>query len=195
MTRSICIINGHPDASDEHFVPALADAYERGAREAGYAVSRIDIGQLPVDFLHSQAEFDAAPDAAIIAEREKIAAADHVVLIYPLWLGMLPARTKAFLEQAGRGNFFLDTAGDSGKWPVQKMKGKSARIIVTMGMPGPAYRLVFGAHSLKGLEKGLFSISGFKPVRHTVLGGVQAAGLQGRAKMLYRVEKLGRKGV
>lgn len=195
MSRSICILNGHPDASAEHFVPALADAYARGAREAGHAVSRIDIGPLCIDFLHSQAEFDSPPDAAIAAEREKIAAADHLVLIYPLWMGLMPAKTKAFLEQVGRGGFFVDTGGDSNKWPVQGMKGKSVRTIVTMGMPGFAYRLFFGAHSLKGLEKGVFGISGFKPVRHTILGGVGAAGVPGRARMLYRIEQMGRKGL
>jgi putative NADPH-quinone reductase len=194
MSRSICIVNGHPDNSPGHFVPALADAYEQGAREAGHAVSRIDIGSLPVEFLHNQAEFDTPPCEVIAAEREKIAAADHLVLIYPLWMGAMPAMTKAFLEQVGRGGFFVDTGGDSSKWPVQRLKGKSVRIVVTMGMPGLAYRLMFGAHSLKGLEKGVFSISGFRPVRHTVLGSVEAAGAQGRARMLYRVGEMGRKG-
>ena len=192
MTRSICIINGHPDASSEHFVPALADAYARGAQAAGHEVSRIDIGTLPVDFLHNQGEFDTPPDREIVSERSKLAAADHLVLVFPLWLGGMPARLKAFMEQLARNGFFLETTSEGAGWPAQKMKGKSARVIVTMGMPGFAYRLMFGAHSLKGVEQGMLRISGFKPVRHTVLGGVEAAGVSGRAKMLHKVEKLGR---
>lgn len=192
MTRSICIINGHPDASSEHFVPALADAYVRGAQAAGHEVSRIDIGTLPVDFLHNQGEFDTPPDREIAGERGKLAAADHLVLVFPLWLGCMPARLKAFLEQLARNEFFIATTNDGAGWPAQKMKGKSARIIVTMGMPGFAYRFMFGAHSLKGVEKGMLRISGFKPVRHTILGGVEAAGVSGRAKMLHKVERLGR---
>jgi putative NADPH-quinone reductase len=192
MTRSICIINGHPDASTEHFVPALADAYERGARAAGHDVSRIDVGRLPVEFLHNQGEFDTPPDMEIVGERGKLAAADHLVLVFPLWLGCMPARLKAFLEQLARNNFLIEATGDGDGWPAQKMKGKSARVIVTMGMPGFAYRFMFGAHSLKGLEKGILRLSGFKPVRRTVLGGVEAAGVPGRAKMLHTVEKLGR---
>ena len=80
-------------------------------------------------------------------------------------------------------------------WPAQKMKGKSARIIVTMGMPGFAYGTMFGGHSVKALEKGILRISGFRPVRRTILGGVEAAGVPGRAKMLHKVEALGRRGV
>jgi len=195
MTRSICIINGHPDASGEHFVPALADAYERGARGAGFEVSRIDIGSLPIDFLHNQSEFDAPPDAKVAEERNKLAAADHLVLVFPLWLGGVPARLKAFFEQMARNEFFIATTNDGAGWPAQKMKGKSARIIVTMGMPGFAYGTLFGGHSVKALEKGILRISGFKPVRRTILGGVEAAGVPGRAKMLHKVEALGRRGV
>lgn len=195
MTRSVCIINGHPDASLEHFVPALAEAYERGARAAGHEVSRIDIGALPVDFLHSQGEFETSPEMEIVGERGKLAAADHLVLIFPLWLGCMPARLKAFFEQLARNGFFLEATGDGAGWPAQKMKGKSARVIVTMGMPGFAYRLMFGAHSLKGMEKGILRISGFKPVRSTILGGVEAAGAAGRSNMLRRVEALGRRGI
>lgn len=152
MARSICIINGHPDAGPGHFVPALADAYERGARAAGHAVSRIDVAGLPVDFLHNETEFAEAPGPPVAAERDKMAGADHLVLIYPLWLGGMPARLKAFLEQAARAGFFIGKAAREGGFPTQAMKGKSARVIVTMGMPVFAYHLLFGGHSVKGVE-------------------------------------------
>ncbi|WP_304069773.1 NAD(P)H-dependent oxidoreductase [Maricaulis maris] len=192
MAKSICIINGHPDGEPERFVAALCEAYAHGAVAGGHAVSRIDIAGLPIDFLSSEAEFAVAPGAEIVAAQEAILAADHLVLAYPLWLGTIPARLKAFLEQIGRAGFLLDTGGDSHKWPVRRMRGKSVRIIVTMGMPGFAYRLLFGAHSLKGLEAGIFRMSGFSPVRHTIFGGVGACGPDGRQAMLDRVERLGR---
>ncbi|WP_291844379.1 NAD(P)H-dependent oxidoreductase [Maricaulis sp.] len=192
MAKSICIINGHPDGAPERFVAALSEAYRRGACSAGHDVSRIDIAAVPIAFLSGEAEFASAPEGEIAAAQEKIRAADHLVLVYPLWLGTVPARLKAFLEQVSRGGFFLDTGGDSSKWPARRMRGKSVRIIVTMGMPGFAYRLLFGAHSLKGLEAGIFRMSGFKPVHHTILGGVGACGPETRQAMLDRVEKLGR---
>jgi len=192
MSKTVCIINGHPDPAKGHFVAALADAYAHGAGEGEHTVSRIDIARLPIEFLRNAAEFARPPGEAIIAERAKIAAADHVVLIYPLWLGSMPAIGKAFLEQISRDGFMADSSGDAKQFPVRRMTGKSVRLIVTMGMPGLAYRLVFGAHSLQAVKQGIFRMVGFKPVRHTILGMVEAVGAKGRAKMIARVEALGR---
>lgn len=191
MPKTVCIINGHPDPAKGHFVEALADAYAHGAGEGDHTVSRIDIARLPIEFLHNAREFGEPPGEPIISERAKIAAANHVVLLYPLWLGSMPAIDKAFLEQISRGEFLMDASGDANQWPVKKMKGKSVRLIVTMGMPGLAYRLIFGAHSLKAIEQGIFRIVGFNPVRHTILGMVEAAGAKGRARMIERVHNLG----
>jgi len=193
MSKSVCVINGHPDTAKGHFVEALADAYAHGAGEGDHTVSRIDIATLPVEFLRNQAEFEQPPGEAIIAERAKILAADHLVMVYPLWMGSMPAIDKAFLEQVGRGDFLIDASGGDGRTPIKRMKGKSVRLIVTMGMPGLLYKVVFGAHSVKAVEQGIFRMVGFKPVRHTILGMVDAAGEKGRARMLARVRALGKK--
>lgn len=191
MTR-ICLIDAHPDAAD-HLCHALADAYEQGARKAGHDIERIDLAQLEFGFLEKVSDFDIAPPEPVLSEREKIARADHVCLVFPLWLGNMPARAKAFLELAACGNFFLAAANSSRNWPKQMMKGKSARTIITMGMPGPVYSLVFDAGALKALERGLFGISGFKPVRHTILGGVEQAGDEARQKWFRKIDLLGQR--
>lgn len=49
----------------------------------------------------------------------------------PLWLGDVPALLKAFLEQIARPRFALA----QGTMPKPLVKGRSARLIVTMGMP------------------------------------------------------------
>lgn len=189
MSR-VCLINAHPDPAPQRFCFALTDAYQSAAQQAGHAVTRFNAGEIDVPLLDSAEVFKQAPPAALTPVREALSAADHLVLIYPLWLGSLPAKAKALLEQIARGGFLLDTGGDSSKWPARKMKGKSARVIVTMGMPGFAYRLFYGSHSLKGLEAGVLKISGFKPVRDTVLGGVETSP-ERRAKMLETVAALG----
>ncbi|XBQ15972.1 MAG: NAD(P)H-dependent oxidoreductase [Oceanicaulis sp.] len=189
----ICLVNAHPDPAPERFCHALAAAYQSGAEEAGHTVDRFDAGALDYGFLESAAAFDAAPPDAFKAVREALSAADHFVFIYPLWLGTLPAKSKAFLEHLGRAHFFLDTQNDSSKWPAQKMNGKSARVIVTMGMPGFAYRLFFGSHSVKGLEAGILKLSGFSPVKDSVFGLVEA-GPERRAALLDEARKLGAAG-
>ena len=54
------------------------------------------------------------------------------------------------------------------------MKGKSARIIITMGMPDLMYRFGMDAGALKALERGVLGLSGFKPMHHTIIGSVGA---------------------
>ncbi len=192
MTKTVCVIDAHPDPASGHFVSALADACARGALDGGHDVTRIRVADIPLEFMQTAEEFAALPDGPVRQAQEKIAAADHVVVVFPLWLGMVPARLKAFIEQVGRGEFFLGTGGDSSKWPAQKMKGKSARLVVTMGMPGFAYGLIFGGHSLKGLAKGVFGMAGFRPVRRTVIGGVGALDDTARTRWLARMEGWGR---
>ena len=47
--------------------------------------------------------------------------------------------------------------------------GKSARIIVTMGMPGSLYRWYFRAHSLHSLQRNILDFIGFRRVRALVI--------------------------
>ena len=44
----------------------------------------------------------AAPPPAIAEAQRTIVWAEHLVIIYPLWLGSMPALLKGFLEQALR---------------------------------------------------------------------------------------------
>jgi len=168
MLRSICIIDGHPDAGPG-LVHSLCWAYADGAASAGHKVTRINIADLDVPLLATAEEFATPPEEPVLSEREKIAAADHLLVAFPLWLGNMPAKLKAFFEQAARAEFFL---GQSNKgWPAQLMKGKSARVLVTMGMPGLIYRFGMDEGALKALERGLLGISGFHPMHHTIIGG------------------------
>ena len=106
--------------------------------------------------------------------------------MYPLWLGGPPAVLKAFFEQVFRYGFALAAPGEKGRG---LMKGKTARVIVTMGMPAPFFRLVFDAAGLKCLARGILSLSGFS-VRSTVIGGVEGSPDKRKA-WLSRIEALG----
>lgn len=105
----------------------------------------------------------------------------------------MPARLKAFLEQVGRGEFFISPAEAGHRWPAKNMKGKSARLIVTMGMPALAYRLLFGAHSVKAVESAIFGLAGFQPVKESLFGSIDE-GPERRAAILAKVRRLGEKG-
>jgi putative NADPH-quinone reductase len=194
MPKRIVIIQGHPDLNPKRFCRALAGAYEEGARRAGHDVRRIDVAALRFELLRSQAEWQIAARAPDITRAQQdIAWAEHLVIVYPLWLGGMPALLKGFLEQAFRPGFAVGGEAAGLQW-TQLLKGRSARIVVTMGMPAFVYRWYFGAHSLKSLERNILKFVGITPIRETLIGGVAAKDGGKRKGWLARLEVLGQAG-
>ena len=191
MSKRILILNAHPDASQPHFLHALADAYAEGAAAAGHELRRIDLARLDFAWLTSQQEFEHGEVApAIRAAQADLVWANHVLILHPLWLGMMPALLKAFLEQVLRPGFAHRVDGPR---PMALLKGRSARVVITMGMPAPAYRWWFGAHGLKAMERSILRFCGIKPVRSTLIGMVDAMSAEARADRLAELRELGRR--
>ena len=187
MTQ-ICIIQGHPDSRGGHLCHGLADAYRQGALDAGHQVSKVDIGALKIDFVRNPEDMTHPPNESILMAQQTILEAEHLMIIYPLWLGTMPALVKAFFEQAACGDFFLEKTEKP--WPVGKLKGRSARLVVTMGMPAAAYRLLMGSHGVKGFESGILGIAGIGPIRETLFGNVEGS-QRTRTKWLAKMRDLG----
>lgn len=185
----ITIIDGHPCADRDHYCHALARAYRQGAEEL-HEVRQITLSELDFSFVRDPQIWSSQEPEPDIADAQKaIEWADHLVLIYPLWLGDVPALLKAFLEQALRPGFAMEIKANA-KWRAL-LTGKSARIIVTMGMPAPMYRLFFRSHSVKSLKRNILHFVGIKPVRTTIIGRVDSWNSY-RKRWLQRVERLGR---
>src|SRR6202521_6263600 len=103
MPCSIAIIQGHPDSSRRHLCHALADAYADAAAQAGHSVSRFEIAGIEFPLLRTQEEFNSGtPPTSLKPAVDAIVAADHIVLVFPLCLGTMPALVKGFLEQVMR---------------------------------------------------------------------------------------------
>jgi putative NADPH-quinone reductase len=192
MPRNILILNGHPDPATTGLCHALASAYEEGARAAGHAVRRLDVAKLDFGLLRSQAAFEKdAPPPAVAAAQDSIRWANHLVVIFPLWLGDMPAVLKGFFEQALRPGFAF-TYGKRG-FPIRHLTGRSARVVVTMGMPALVYRWYFRAHGLKNLKRNVLKFVGFAPVRDTLIGGVGSRSRESIARVLGDIRQMGRR--
>ncbi|MBX3620659.1 MAG: NAD(P)H-dependent oxidoreductase [Rhizobacter sp.] len=190
MIKRILIIQGHPDAGAAHFCHALATAYADGARAAGHSVQTLDVARLDFPLLRSKAEWDSGPlPPALKPAQEAIRWAEHIVFFFPLWLGGMPALLKGFLEQVARPGFAL-SAMDGKGLPKKLLAGRSARLVVTMGMPAVVYRWVFRAHSLKALERNILGFVGIAPIHETLVGMVEGEA-RDRARWLKKLEQLG----
>lgn len=191
MARRICIIQGHPDAESRHFGHAIAEAYAQSADRAGHEVRTIAVGELDFPVLCSREQWLDGAVPELIAEAQRtIAWAQHLVIVYPLWLGTMPALLKAFMEQVMRPGFALPPG--AARPGAGLLKGRSARVIVTMGMPAFVYRWFYGAHSLKVLKRNILHFVGISPVRSTLIGMVEGANPARREKWLSRIADLGR---
>jgi len=193
MFRRIVIIQGHPDPAGGHFCHALADAYATGAQGAGHEVRLITVADLDFPLLRTEAEFkdDSAPDE-IKEAQDDIKWADHLVIVYPLWLGTMPALLKGFLEQAIRPGFAIEFESATA-WK-KLLTGRTARIVVTMGMPALVYRWFYGAHSLRSLERNILKFCGVGPIRESVIGSIGAENPRHRARWLTRMSEHGSRG-
>jgi putative NADPH-quinone reductase len=101
----------------------------------------------------------------------------------------MPALLKAFFEQMLRpGIAFI--MGNKGK-PKKLFAGRSAHVVVTMGMPAWIYRLLYRAHGVRGLRLSILAFVGILPVRTTMFVMVEGVNERKRARWLKRMEKAG----
>jgi putative NADPH-quinone reductase len=191
MTKRILIINGHPDPLPERFCAALAEAYRAGAEAAGHTVKTLQLGSLEFPLIRSRGQFEDQPVPPVIVQaQDAIRWAEHLVLVHPLWLGSAPAVVKGFLEQTFRYGFAMPKPGGKGP-PTGLLKGRSARLVVTMGMPAALYRLVFGAFGVRAVERGVLRLAAIGPIRHDFVGSVEGPA-KDRERWLGRMRELGR---
>jgi putative NADPH-quinone reductase len=189
MSKRILIIDGHPDPAPQRYVHALAAAYEKEAVGAGHEVRTVVVANLQFPALRTKTEFESVGPCGVIEKiQDDLAWCEHLVLVYPLWFGSMPAIVRGVFEQILRPLFVLAFPEHGGK-AKKRLRGKSVRIIVTMGMPAIAYRWYYGAHSLKCLKRNVLSFCGMGPIRSSVVGLV---GVASKSHHLRWMDRIGR---
>jgi putative NADPH-quinone reductase len=193
--KNIVIIQGHPDPQGNRFCHALAEAYFKGAESKGHHLKLIDIARIDYPTLRTQDEFVKGEIPEMLIESQRlIQSAHHLVIIYPLWLGTMPAYLKAFLEQVFRPSFRANNTNQEKPWERQ-ISEKTAHIIITMGMPDIIYNSYFLAKGMESLEGNILAFFGIKVIRQTLIGSVDSIEDTERQKWLNDIELSGRSGL
>ncbi len=193
MPKRILLIQGHPDPAARHYGHALAAAYAEGARQAGHEVREVVVAALEFPLLQTKDDWDHNPPPPALRDaQEAIVWANHMVIFYPLWLGSMPALLKAFFEQVFRPKLPGPDDRPAGIY-AKPLKGRTAHIVITMGMPALIYRWFFGAHSLKSFERNILRFVGIKPIRESLIGTVEGKPAA-REKWLARMREFGLRG-
>jgi NAD(P)H dehydrogenase (quinone) len=188
--RKIMIVVGHSQRAT--FCAALGNAYKKGADAAGHEAQLFILSQMHFDpILHEGYRREQPLEPDLQAAYKALADSDHLVLIFPLWCGDMPAILKGFLERILQPDLIArQNTENAMNWNI--FRNKSARIIMTMGMPVSIYRFWYGGHALKLLTRNILHFVGIKPVRHTLFGMLGTSKPATREQWIRKVEDLGR---
>lgn len=192
MAKKILVILGQPQRNS--YNGALAQAYVDGARAAGSEVREICLGEIKFD---PCATTGAPPGPTLEPDlkeaQEAIRWAEHIVFVYPIWWGTIPAILKGFIERVFTPGFAVNFRKDSPLWD-KLLTGRSARLIVTLNTPSFVYRWVFGRPGHTTMKRTVLQFCGVKPVRITEIGPVKNSTEAERARWLEQVRALGSSG-
>ncbi len=189
MPRKILVILGQPQRHS--YGGALMQAYADGARDAGAEVMELYLGELKfnplaIPSLTNPAELE--PD--LKSAQDAIKWADHLVFVYPIWWGTIPALLKGFIERTFQEGFAVKFRENSIWWD-KLLTGKSARLIVTLNTPSWAYRWLFGRPGHNTMKKTILEFCGVKPVRITEIGPIKGSTEEKRKRWIEQVRTLG----
>jgi len=187
--KKILIIIGHPDK--ESFSFGLAEAYKKGAIASGADVKEIVVRDLnfnPNLQLGYRKRTDLEPD--LIDAQNKIKWAEHLVWIYPVWWGSIPAIMKGFIDRVFLPGFAFQKRENSVWWD-KLLKDKSARLISTLDQPAWYYWLIYRQPSNNAMKKLTMHFCGIKPVRVTTIGPIRLSKVAYRLSWLKKIERLG----
>lgn len=191
--KKILVLLGHPDKETK--CGSFADAYEKGARDAGHEVKRINIGDLQFDpILHKgYKEIQALePDLKMVQESFKWA--EHIALFYPNWYCTMPALLKGLFDRMWLPGFAYRFDHEQHKYMWDKLlKGRTGDVYITMDAPPIIERIIFGDYSNE-IRKGIFGFAGIWPTTITKVGPMKNITEEGKAKWRKRMEKWGRLG-
>ena len=188
--KKILIINGHPDKESLCF--ALAESYKKGADAANVTcklVNLIDLKFNPILTYGYRKISELEPD--LLKMQQDITAADHLVFVYPNWWATMPALLKGFIDRVFVPGFAFKYHEKDSFWD-KLLKGKTARLIVTMDTPKWYYWFVNKSAGHNAMKIGVLEFCGVKPVKITVCSPVKSSDETKRKKWLAETETLGR---
>ena len=189
--KKVLIIQGNPDSNS--FCDALATEYKQGAIDANAQVKTINIREIEFNLnLTSGYKNIIELEPGLIESQELIQWADHLVFVYPTWWGTMPALLKGFIDRVFLPGFGFQYRESSVLWD-KLLKGKSARLIVTMDTPPWYYRLFYGRPGHNAMKKSTLEFCGIKPVKISTIGPVRHSKKNKRISWLTQVKKLGEK--
>lgn len=188
MSQRILIILGH--SAQSSFCRQLAERYQHRAQAQGHSIRWLDIGQLQFDPILHQGYQQIQPlEADLQQAQQDILWAQHLVWVYPIWWGGLPALLKGFIDRVFLPGFAFKYRENSSFWD-KLLSGRSAQLLVTMDSPPWYYRWISGAPGHRQMKRTILNFSGIQPVKIHSFGPMIKSNPAQREGWLRQVEQL-----
>ena len=186
----VLLVVGHP--RHDSFCAALADAYLKGAHDAGAVVRTLVLADLQFDpNVHEDSPEHQPLEPDLEHAAELLTWAEHLVFVYPTWWGTMPAVLKGFLDRmlmpGNAFHYYGPRAIDcEGLW-----NGKSGQIITTMDTPPIIYRWLYRSAGTRSMRDATLGFCGVKPVHALVCGSVRTSSAHQRGAWLEKARRAG----
>lgn len=190
--KKIFIFVGHPN--NESFSVAMAEAYAKGARESGHEVRITRLADMKFDpILHKGYKVIQQYEPDLVKFQEDVKWSEHFVSIFPIWWSDMPALMKGLVDRVWMPGFAYNFRKDWIPGWYRRLKGRSARVIVTSDSHPCLLWILFGGN-INHWVRGVLRFSGFAPVHKTWFSGMKKMQPERATKLLAKIEELGRKG-
>lgn len=191
MTKKIIVLNGNPKSSS--YCQYLGDLYECEAREY-FNIRRFNLSNMAFNpSLDSGYDTRQVLEPCLVEFQQSILWADHIVIVTPIWWGGIPAKLKGLFERTFLAGFSFKYE-EGNLLPLQLLKGKTSRIIITMDAPSD-YVEEQAAPAIAQLDTYTLQFCGIEQAKLNLLGSIISASTENKLHWEKKIKDLGSKGL
>lgn len=185
------VILAHPYAKS--YCHALYERVVQQLEQAGHAVDRLHLDLEDFDPVMRGQDLAVyakgkSADPNVVAYQARIAAAQQLVFIFPIWWEVMPALLKGFLDKVFTKGWAYEPAKIGLKGHLTHIQ--RAVVVTTMNTPKWAYRLLYGDAVQRALVRGTLRKCGVRKVEWVALSPVSHATDAKRKAWLDKVAAL-----
>ncbi|MES2818049.1 MAG: NAD(P)H-dependent oxidoreductase [Pseudomonadota bacterium] len=170
---------------------ALSEAFSQGARSQGHVVRQLKLGDMQFDPVLREGYDQSQPlEPDLLEAQRQIHWAEHLVFVYPVWWGGLPALLKGFFDRVLLPGFAFKYRDRSSAWD-KLLNGRTADLLVTLDLAPWYFRWVQGAPAHRQMTRATLGACGIKTRRLAEFAPVRPSSEEQRQTWLRRAEQLG----
>ncbi|MBG4795873.1 NAD(P)H-dependent oxidoreductase [Pseudomonas aeruginosa] len=188
--KRILLIVGSPKRKS--FCHLLAECYAQGARSKDHVVRELKLGELAFDpILHEGYEQSQVLEPDLLEAQRQIHWAEHLVFVYPVWWGGLPALLQGFFDRVLQPGVAFRYRGTQDKDWEQLLGGRSADLLVCHDQPLSRLRVLKGPPAHRQMVRSVLGACGIATRRLEEFAPMRSSSEEQRQGWLRRAEQLG----